>query len=207
MAFSGWPPEAVEFYEGLEADNSKSYWTSHKAVYEDAVLRPMQELTELLAPELGEPKIFRPYRDVRFSADKTLYKTHIGATLGGTSYVQFSADGLGAGAGMWHMEPDELARYRAAVAADGSGAGLDAIVAELEKAGVEIHGHGTLKSAPRGYPPDHPRISLLRHKGLTTWQHWDPGPRVQGPAAAAELISFFRTSAAFCSWLTSNVNG
>src|SRR5215467_6360264 len=53
MAFRGWPAEALEFYEGLQADNSKAYWTSHKAVYEDAVLRPMQELTELLAPEFG----------------------------------------------------------------------------------------------------------------------------------------------------------
>lgn len=199
MAFGGWPAEAVEFYEGLEADNSKSYWTSHKAMYEDAVLRPMQELTELLAPEFGEPKIFRPYRDIRFSADKTPYKTHVGATIGQNSYVQFSADGLGAGAGMWHMEPDQLARYRAAVAADGTGAELEAIIAKLEKAGLEIHGHGTLKSAPRGYPPGHPRIGLLRHKGLTTWQQWYPAP-----SAADEVISFFRTSAAFCSWLTSN---
>ena len=174
MAFGGWPAEAVEFYEGLEADNSKSYWTSHKAVYEDAVLRPMQELTELLAAEFGEPKIFRPYRDIRFSADKTPYKTHIGAVLGHTSYVQFSAD-------------------------------LEAIIAELEKAGVEIHGHESLKSAPRGYPPDHPRIGLLRHKGLTTWQHWEPGSWLRESSAADRVTSFFRTSAAVCSWLTSNV--
>ena len=82
MTFSGWPEEALDFYEGLEADNSKSYWTSHKAVYEQAVLRPMTELVEQLAAEFGEPKIFRPYRDIRFSADKSPYKTHIGATLG-----------------------------------------------------------------------------------------------------------------------------
>ena len=118
MAFGGWPEAALEFYVGLEADNSKSYWTSNKAVYQEKVLRPMEELVEQLAPELGEPKIFRPYRDIRFSADKTPYKTHIGATIGGTCYVQFSADGLGAGAGMWHMEPEELNRYRAAVADD-----------------------------------------------------------------------------------------
>ncbi len=207
MAFGGWPAEALKFYEGLEADNSKSYWTSHKAVYQDAVLRPMEELTESLAPEFGEPKIFRPYRDIRFSADKTPYKTHIGALLGHTSYVQFSADGLAAGAGMWQLDPARLTRYRAAVAADSTGAELEAIIAELEKAGVEVHGHGTLKSAPRGYPPDHPRIELLRHKGLTTWQHWDPGAWLQTPSAAERVISFFRTSAAVCSWLTSNAGG
>lgn len=205
MAFGGWPDEALQFYEGLEADNSKSYWTANKAVYQQKVLRPMEELVELLAPKLGEPRIFRPYRDIRFSADKTPYKTHIGATIGPTSYVQFSADGLAAGAGMWHMEPDELNRYRAAVAADSTGAELEAIIAKIEKAGVEVHGHGTLKSAPRGYPADHPRIGLLRHKGVTTWQHWDPEPWLTTSACAERLLSFFRTSTAFSSWLTSNV--
>ena len=94
MTFDGWPEEALEFYEGLTADNSKAYWTAHKAVYEDAVLRPMTELVEELAAEFGEAKIFRPYRDVRFSADKSPYKTHIGAVIG-TGYVQLSADGPG----------------------------------------------------------------------------------------------------------------
>ena len=205
MAFGGWPAEALEFYEGLEADNSKAYWTSHKAVYEDTVLRPMEALTELLAPEFGDPKRFRPYRDIRFSADKTPYKTHIGATIGRIGYVQFSADGLAAGAGMWQLDPARLDRYRAAVAAEPAGPELAAIIAELEKAGVEVHGHGTLKSAPRGYPPDHPRIDLLRHKGLTTWRHWDPEPWLHTPSAAERITSFFRTSAAFCSWLTSHV--
>jgi uncharacterized protein (TIGR02453 family) len=207
MTFSGWPEEALDFYEGLETDNSKSYWTSHKAVYEEHVLRPMTELLEQLAPEFGEPKIFRPYRDIRFSADKTPYKTHIGATLGPRNYVQFSADGLAAGAGMWHMEPVQLTRYREAVAADRTGGEIATVVADLEKAGVEVHGHGTLKSAPRGYAADHPRIDLLRHKGLTSWQHWDPEPWLQTPSAADRVLSFFRTSAALCSWLTSNVAG
>ncbi len=103
MAFSGWPEEALDFYDGLAVDNSKSYWTEHKAVYEDKILRPMTELTEELAPEFGEPKIFRPYRDVRFSKDKSPYKTHIGAVIGGTGYIQLSAEGLGAGpaCGRW----------------------------------------------------------------------------------------------------------
>ena len=207
MSFSGWPDEALDFYEGLEADNSKSYWTSHKAVYEEHVLHPMMELVEQLAPEFGEPKIFRPYRDIRFSADKTPYKTHIGATLGPRNYVQFSADGLAAGAGMWHMEAPQLARYREAVAADRTGGEIAAVVADLEKAGVEVHGHDTLKSAPRGYAADHPRIDLLRHKGLTSWQHWDPEPWLQTPSAADRVLSFFRTSAALCSWLATNAAG
>lgn len=202
MSFGGWPAEALEFYEGLEADNSKAYWTSHKAVYQESVLRPMEEFIEGLAPEFGEPRIFRPYRDVRFSHDKTPYKTNIGATVGGTGYIQLSADGLAAGAGMWHMEPDTLARYRTAVAADTSGARLGEIVDALEKSGVEVNGHDALKTAPRGYSADHPRIRLLRYKGLTSWQGWAPEPWLHTAEAAGHVVEFLRASADLCDWLT-----
>jgi uncharacterized protein (TIGR02453 family) len=206
MAFDGWPAEALAFYAGLEDDNSREYWTRRKAVYQEQVLRPMEELLEELAPEFGEPKIFRPYRDIRFSHDKTPYKTHIGATLGPTCYVQLSADGLSAGSGRWHLEPAELTQYRAGVAGP-DGAELAVIVAALEKAEVEVHGHGTLKSAPRGYPADHPRIGLLRHKGLTTWRRWSPEAWLSTDAPAGKLKEFFRTSADLCDWLTSHVAG
>jgi uncharacterized protein (TIGR02453 family) len=204
MTFGGWQAEALAFYAGLEDDNSREYWTRCKAVYQEQVLRPMEELLEELAPEFGEPKIFRPYRDIRFSHDKTPYKTHIGATLGGSCYVQLSADGLSTGAGRWHLEPAGLSRYRAGVAGP-DGAELAVIVTALEQAGVEVHGHGTLKSAPRGYKADHPRIALLRHKGLTTWRHWNPEPWLSTPAPAARVAEFFRRSADFRDWLTSHV--
>jgi uncharacterized protein (TIGR02453 family) len=204
MAFGGWSAEALAFYAGLEDDNSREYWTSRKAVYQEQVLRPMEELLEELAPVLGEPRIFRPYRDIRFSHDKTPYKTHIGARIGPSCYVQLSADGLSAGSGRWHLEPDELARYRAGVAGP-DGAEFAAIVAALEGAGVEVHGHGTLKSAPRGYTADHPRIGLLRHKGVTTWRHWKPEPWLSTPAPARRLREFFATSVDFCDWLTAHV--
>ncbi len=205
MAFSGWPSQALEFYQGLESDNTKAYWNAYKAVYTDAVLRPMEELAEELAAEFGQPKIFRPYRDIRFSNDKTPYKTHIGATIGATSYVQFSADGLSVGAGRWHLEPDELTKYRAAVAGP-DGAELTAIIADLEKAGIEIHGHASLKSAPRGYPVDHPRAGLLRHKGLTTWRHWNPEPWLETAEPVERIREFCRTNRAFCDWLGSHLD-
>jgi uncharacterized protein (TIGR02453 family) len=206
MTFSGWPEEALDFYDGLAADNSKSYWTEHQATYEDKVLRPMTELTEELAAEFGEPKIFRPYRDVRFSADKSPYKTHIGAVIGGTGYVQLSADGLGAGAGMWQLGPEYLERYRAAVASDSPGAELEQVIARIEKADIAVHGHGVLKSAPRGYPADHPRIGLLRYKGLTAWKQWPVETWLETAAAKDHLISFFRTVQPLCSWLTTHVS-
>jgi uncharacterized protein (TIGR02453 family) len=204
MAFTGWPEEALEFYEGLAADNSKTYWAEHKAVYTDKILGPMTELTEELAAEFGEPKIFRPYRDIRFSADKSPYKTHCGAVIGGTGYVQLSAEGLGAGAGMWQMGPEQLARYRAAVASDDAGGELEKVLAEIEQADITIHGHEVLKSAPRGYPADHPRITLLRYKGLTAWKQWPVEPWLETASAKDRLVSFFRTTRPLCSWLTSH---
>ena len=94
VTFRGWPSEALEFYDGLTADNSKTYWSSHKAFYETQVYGPMVELLAALEPEFGPGKVFRPYRDVRFSADKSPYKTHLGAWLEGGGYLQLSADGL-----------------------------------------------------------------------------------------------------------------
>ncbi len=97
MSFEGFPDEGLVFYEGLEADNSKTYWTRHRHTYDDAVRAPMQALLDELADEFGSPKLFRPYRDVRFSNDKTPYKTHQGAVVNpegrgaGAWYVQVSA--------------------------------------------------------------------------------------------------------------------
>src|SRR5258708_35862748 len=136
MAFSGWGDEALEFYEGLAADNSKTYWTRQKAVYEEQVLRPMTELLDELGPEFGESKIFRPYRDVRFSKDKTPYKTHLGAMLGG-GYIQLSAGGLAAGDGMYGMASDQVGRYREAVAAGRTGGGTPRGGARVGEHGIQ----------------------------------------------------------------------
>ncbi|HET7529756.1 MAG TPA: DUF2461 domain-containing protein, partial [Mycobacteriales bacterium] len=175
MAFRGWPVEAVEFYEGLLADNSKTYWQAHKATYDADVHAPMAELLAEVAAEFGPGKIFRPYRDVRFSADKTPYKTHIGALLETGAYVQLGADGLAAGRGIWHLEGEQLARFRDAVDDDASGSQLARIIAELEAAGVDVVSREALKTAPRGYDKDHPRADLLRRKGLAAWQAWPVG--------------------------------
>jgi uncharacterized protein (TIGR02453 family) len=205
MAFSGWPEEALDFYDGLAADNTKTYWTANKAVYTDKILAPMTELTEELAAEFGEPKIFRPYRDIRFSQDKTPYKTHIGAVVGGSCYVQLSAEGLGVGAGMWEMNPEQLARYREAVAGDLFGPEIERIAAGLEQAGLTVHGHAVLKSAPRGYPADHPRIALLRYKGLTAWQEWPAGAWLESAQVKERIVAFFRTTMPLRTWLSDHV--
>jgi uncharacterized protein (TIGR02453 family) len=205
MAFRGWPAEALEFYEGLAADNSKSYWQAHKTTYEECVLRPMLELLAELDAEFGAGKVFRPYRDVRFSADKSPYKTAIGATLARGGYVQLSADGLAVGCGMYHLEPDELARFRDAVSDDATGRRLETIVAALRAAGVDVTARDVLKTAPRGYPKDHPRAELLRHKGLVAWKQW-PVARWLGTAKSKDrVVDVLRAAGPLNDWLVKNV--
>jgi uncharacterized protein (TIGR02453 family) len=205
MAFTGWPAEALEFYEGLSADNSKSYWLANKATYDDKVHAPMVALLAELEPEFGAGKIFRPYRDVRFSADKTPYKTTIAATLAHGGYVQLSADGLSAGSGMYWMAPDQLARYRAAVAADDTGGELAELIRTIAKHNISIEGHDRLRSAPRGYPKDHPRADLLRNKGLVAWQHWPAAAWLGTRRAKDRVVAFLHNSAPLTKWLRANV--
>lgn len=206
MAFTGWPEEALEFFEGLAADNSRAYWTAHQPVYRDQVLAPMAALVEELAAEHGTDgvKIFRPYRDVRFSKDKSPYQTHVAATVGG-GYIQLSARGLAAGAGMYQMSPGQLERYRQAVVADGTGTALEAVVAGLEDTGIEVTAHSQLKTAPRGYPAGHPRIRLLRCKGLIAWRQWPVEPWLETPAAKDRVAAFLRATRPLAVWLDEEV--
>jgi len=205
VTFQGWSAEALEFYDGLEADNSKAYWTAHKAVYESRVQAPMEALLAELEDEFGEGKIFRPYRDVRFSADKTPYKNWIGATLSRGGYVQLSAEGLAAGVGYHTMASDQVDRYRRAVAEDGSGEQLLRLTAQLEKQGIEIQVRQTLKTMPRGYPKDHPRADLLRNKDIIAWRQWPVEPWLETPAGKERLAEFLRAARPLTEWLDSHV--
>jgi uncharacterized protein (TIGR02453 family) len=205
MAFRGWPVEAIEFYEGLEADNSRTYWQEHKAVYEQSVKGPMDQLLAELASEFGEGKVFRPYRDVRFSADKAPYKTAMGATLGQGGYIQLSSNGLGAGCGMYVMAPDQLERYRRAVDHDRTGVALTGLVTRVAKAGIEVSAHDTLKTAPRGFAKDHPRLDLLRQKGLITWKQWPVAAWLGTAQAKKRVVDFLHASAPIMAWLDANV--
>jgi uncharacterized protein (TIGR02453 family) len=205
VTFSGWPAEALEFYEGLAADNTKSYWTAHKACYERDVHAPMAALLAELEPEFGEGKIFRPYRDVRFSADKSPYKTAIAATLADGGYIQLSATGLAAGSGMYQMAPDQLERYRRAVADDLAGEELRKVIAGVEQYDIAVTGYQSLKTAPRGYPRDHPRADLLRHKGLIAWRQW-PAAAWLGTAVAKDRVTgFLRATRPLGQWLDAHV--
>lgn len=163
------PAEAIAFYRDLELNNTREWWLANKPRYDEHVRGPLEEVTEALQPEFGDAKLFRPHRDVRFSADKSPYKTHQGAYIAtGPAcgyYVEVNAREATAGGGFYAADADALTRFREAVADDEAGARLAAIVAQLREEGWVVGGD-QLKTAPRGHSKDHPRIDLLRHKSL-----------------------------------------
>src|ERR1700750_120543 len=135
--FSGFPVAALDFYDDLEMDNTKAFWTAHKHVYDSAVRAPMTALITSLEPELRQAKISRPYRDVRFAKDKTPYKTHQGAYVAshpGTGwYVQVSAAGVRLGVGVYDASPARLSAIREAIADDTRGRRLQRILTTMQK--------------------------------------------------------------------------
>ena len=169
MAFAGFPAEAFAFYEGLEADNSKTYWTAHKDVYDTCVRGPMGEIAaELASVVRAEPKVFRPHRDVRFSKDKSPYKTHAGAhfQLGGKGahgpgyYLHLEPAECFVAGGIWMPEPEVLQQIRQRIADKPS---------EWAKAHGKLdHSEETLKRPPRGFDPDHPMIEDIKRKSFTS---------------------------------------
>jgi uncharacterized protein (TIGR02453 family) len=169
VQFSGFPAAALDFYDDLEVDNTRSFWEKHRGTYDEAVKAPFTALAAELEPEFGALKIFRPYRDVRFAKDKTPYKTHQGAFAAAAPatgwYVELSPRGVRTGAGFYDGGEGRLAAYRAGVAHDLTGPALEQVLAGLRAAGFEVGGD-RLKTSPRGYPADHVRIELLRHRSL-----------------------------------------
>jgi uncharacterized protein (TIGR02453 family) len=205
VGFSGWPLEAVEFFTGLQADNTKAYWDAHKVLYEASVRTPMAELLGELCAEFGPGRIARPYRDIRFRADKSPYKTEIYASLERGGYVRFGADGLTAATGYFMMSAGQLDRYRRAVDREADGVELAQVVARLRKEGLEVGGGQALRTAPRGYPADHPRIELLRYKGLICWRHWPVAPWLHTAEAKDQVAGVLRVAAPLHRWLDQHV--
>jgi uncharacterized protein (DUF2461 family) len=123
----------------------------------------------------------------------------------GAGYIQFSAEGLAAGSGMYQLAPDQLERYRRVVADDVTGPELEAIIATVQRAKVEVIGIAPLKTAPRGYPKDHPRVDLLRNKGLIAWKHWPVASWLGTAGAKTRVVDFLRTSLPLRDWLDAQV--
>ncbi|HWD60253.1 MAG TPA: TIGR02453 family protein [Stellaceae bacterium] len=167
-SFTGFRPAAFSFFRGLARHNDPLWFKPRKPVYEAEILVPlralMAALTERFAalgiPLTGDPArgIFRIYRDVRFSANKQLYKTHQGGVLTrsggkgdpGLVYVHLEPGASMIGAGFWHPEPALLARLRGAVAGDPDG--FLAMAGRLERHGYKLTCENErLTRLPRGF--------------------------------------------------------
>lgn len=213
MTFTGFGEHAIDFYDGLLADNSKPYWQDNKATYQADVRAPMEELLAELsgefATDFGTAKVFRPYRDVRFAKDKSLYKTHCGGVIepgrgGGAYYVELSPDGLRTGGGCYHLAADQLARFRTAVAEDIHGEPLREILTKLERAGWEVNGD-RLKTRPRGVDPDHPRLDLLRYRSVYAMRCWPPDDVLHERACLDRVRKAWRAVRGFNEWARDHV--
>ena len=209
--FSGFGPKVKRWFEGLEDDNSREYFAAHRDVYEDAVRDQMQALlTELSETVGGQVKLFRQNRDIRFSPDKSPYKTNTYGVVYGSElaahglYASISARGLVAGSGYHVMARDQLARYRDAVVSDTSGPELVTVVDDAEGAGLELWGL-SLATAPRGYPKDHERIELLRRKSLSLGTTLRFGRGIGGPAGLEFVSATWRAAAPVTGWLDREV--
>lgn len=209
--FTGFPADAFGFYADLELDNTKAFWADNKQRYEAAVAGPLSALLDDLEDEFGAGRLFRPYRDVRFSADKSPYKEHqggyveVGPACG--YYVQVSSAGLMVGAGWYDSSGEQVARYRAAIDAGLTVPALRKELAALKRAGMEVGGD-QVKTRPRGVPADHRDLDLMRHRTVlvsATWPYDEPwlGTR----SAGTKVRNAWRKSRPLVQWLADNVTG
>jgi uncharacterized protein (TIGR02453 family) len=168
----------------------------------------MVALTEALA-EHGPFHIFRPNRDVRFDKDKSPYKEHVAAysesEAGAGYYVQLGAAGMFAGCGYYDMATDQLQRFRNAIVEAGTGDELVGLCAAAERSGVRLGAMRELKTAPRGYPKDHPRIELLRRKGLIVSQDWPLATWMHSDKVVARIRAAWESAAEIIEWLNTHV--
>ncbi|MEV6767429.1 DUF2461 domain-containing protein [Nocardia sp. NPDC051030] len=203
--FSGFPLAGLDFYEDLEADNSKAFWNANKSTWETAVRDPMKALAAELEGDFGPGKIFRPYRDVRFSKDKTPYKTHQGFVVHTAQtagwYVSIGAGGLFVGGGLYAAAPDQLTALRVAIDTEVRGTELEGLLAQLVSAGYTIGGD-KLKTKPKGYSIDHPRIELLRHRSITVGREFGAPKWLTTPRAAKEVRAAWEEMRPLVEWLS-----
>jgi uncharacterized protein (TIGR02453 family) len=189
QAFSGFPANGLLFFQELAENNNRAWFEAHKQTYLDSVVTPAQAFVSALGERLwtlsacitydtrtnGTGSIGRIYRDIRFSADKTPYKTSLGMNFGpagskrggGAGYmVHMNADGAVVYMGVHGFSKDQLAAYRQAVVDEAFGTSLEAAIAAVTETGVYSVGGETLKRVPAGFDAGQRRANLLRYTAL-----------------------------------------
>ncbi len=194
--FDGFPEDAPDFFVRLAADNSRDFWQANRATFESTIREPMAALVAAIEPSVGPMRLFRMNRDVRFSRDKSPYKTQQGAVgdrpNGGVLYLHLDADGLLVASGTHVMARDQLARFRDMVADDRTGPAFLAVIETLTGGGLTVGGgiQDPLTGTPRGYAKDHPRIAWLRWKGAVASRRIDDPQQLASPNLVDEIIRF-----------------
>ena len=211
-AFHGFGRGVFEWFAGLERDNSKAYFTATRDQYETEVRGGLRAMLEELSEAFGgEVKLFRQQRDLRFAPDRSPpYKTRTygllhsvpGAQAG--LYAQLSSQGLYAGTGYHQLARDQLERFRAVVADDRTGPSLADATATAQAAGLDVVGE-SLRTAPRGYPRDHPRIELLRRKALIAGRALPGTAAIGRDEALDHVATTWRAAAPITAWLDEHV--
>lgn len=189
--FDGFPKAGLDFFKKLKRNNNRSWFEKHKGEYEEYVKLPMQCLVASLQPHFSRfapeydanPKrsIFRIYRDIRFSKDKTPYKTHVAAHfvlrgkpkgfLGSGYYMDIEPGETFAGAGLYMPDSNQLKRIRAAIA-HRSGEFLEIVQARaFTKLFGKLKGE-MLKRVPQGYEENHPMVNWLKLKQFFVGVSW-----------------------------------
>lgn len=206
--FSGFPKELFAFLKELEKNNDREWFQANKSRYERDVKAPLEAFLSDVEDEVGPGKVFRIHRDVRFSKDKSPYKTHASVVFeraGSVYYLHLEKDHLFCATGYYMMQKDQLARFYEAVVSPKVGAQLEKLVQAAEAKELEIGG-AELKNVARGYDKEHPRARLLKHKGLTISRTWRSLPKwVHHTEVGTHVLEAWRQSAALNAWLQEHV--
>ena len=206
---AGLDADAFAFYAELEQNQNREWWLANKQRYDARVKAPVERLVDALGGEFGPLKIFRPYKDVRFSADKRPYKDHLGLVTAddsaATYYLQLSQHGLMLAGGLYQPAREQLARFREIVDDNRLVGDLEATLEEVGESGFTIMTSDALTTAPRGFSVDHPKIALLRLKRLAIAAEHAPADWMTGPELVDRVRTGWRTVRVWNDWIAENL--
>ncbi len=206
---AGLDPDIFAFYAELADNQTKEWWLANKKRYESHVRAPVERLVDALGGEFGPLKIFRPYKDVRFSADKRPYKDHLGLVTADASaatyYLQVSQHGLMLAGGLYEPAREQLARFREIIDDNRLVGDLEATLDEVGEHGFTLMTEGALLTAPRGFTADHPKIELLRLKRMALSATFEPAAWMHGPELVDRVRAGWRTVRVWNDWIAENL--